>query len=220
MSREKLMEARKLIEAKRYEEGAAILRTLPNDPAAQKWLAQLEMKGVVPPASAGNELAALRAGLVNPLEHQKSHSLFPVFVGVALMLIAALQAVMIVALVRDRGPVEIEQPVSVHGTVSVEADETDEQAPGVLVVEQSVQQWEYLYMVYSQSMQMPIVATKDNDAGHDLAVRLLDLRDTLDVENDILLPYFLTVLGEDGWEVVGFKDAPNTLEFVFKRPIT
>ena len=218
MSRDRLVEARKLIEAKRYEEGAAILRTLPNDQTAQKWLAQLDLKGVVPPAPAENDLAALRASLVNPPERQESRSLFPIFVGVAMMLIVVLQVVMIIALVRDRGPVEIEQPVSVHGTVSVEPDKTDEQAPGVLAIEQSVQQWEYLYMVYSHSMQMPIVATKDYEIGHALTVRLLDLRDTLDVENGVLLPYFLTVLGEDGWEVVGFKDAPNTLEFVFKRP--
>lgn len=47
MSRDRLMEARKLIEAKRYEEGAAILRTLPNDPTAQKWLGQMEAKRVI-----------------------------------------------------------------------------------------------------------------------------------------------------------------------------
>lgn len=49
MPREKLMEARKLIEAKRYEEGAAILRMLPNDPTAQKWLSLMEAKRVVKP---------------------------------------------------------------------------------------------------------------------------------------------------------------------------
>lgn len=49
MSRDRLVEARKLIEAKRYEEGAAILRTLPNDPTAQKWLKFLEERGVIAP---------------------------------------------------------------------------------------------------------------------------------------------------------------------------
>jgi hypothetical protein len=41
MSREKLSAARELIKAKRYEEAAAILRTIPDDPQAQKWLGQM-----------------------------------------------------------------------------------------------------------------------------------------------------------------------------------
>lgn len=41
MSREKLLQARSLIQEKRFDEARIILRSMPNDPTAQKWLAKL-----------------------------------------------------------------------------------------------------------------------------------------------------------------------------------
>ncbi len=47
MSREKLLEARNLIQSKCYHDAAAILRTLPGDPQAQKWLDQMKENGLI-----------------------------------------------------------------------------------------------------------------------------------------------------------------------------
>jgi hypothetical protein len=44
MSREKLQEAKSLIQEKRFDEARAILRSMPDDPTAQNWLAKLNEK--------------------------------------------------------------------------------------------------------------------------------------------------------------------------------
>jgi len=233
MSRDKLLEARKLIEAKRFEEGAAVLRSLPNDPTAQKWLAQLELKGVVPPASADNELAALRASLVNPTERKESQSLFPMFVGTLMVLIVILQGLIVYVVVDSsvslKDSLNFTEPVDVHGRVSIDDTvevtgtvklDSSSSSSTINAVERALQEWEYLTVNYSQADSYVKEGNgryewvSSNDFMYDLALFgdyiCNPFSDTDSFEEcDAKFQgqaFYLNLWGEDGWELVSVND--------------
>ncbi len=140
MSREKLFEARNLIQSKCYDDAAAILRTLPDDPQAKKWLDQMEEKGWIAaprmPVPAFDEFASLRSEVDSPQlssvsQPQRSSGALRGLVGLALFSIIALQGAMLVVLILDHNretAVEMPDTMQVDGNVSIK-DAVDIRGP-------------------------------------------------------------------------------------------
>ncbi len=196
MSQDPFQRVRQLVNDKRYDEAAAILRLMPDDPQAKKWLSQMEARGLIAPSMpepSVDDLSALRAEVAErqqvidvprvPREQARSGSLFRVIVGLALVLLIALQGAMLYVLMSNGGPVEIKQPVSVQGVVSVEAEENNEEVAGALAVEQGLQEWEVLKVEES------FLGFLLNDVG----IAATDAQS---------MGEYLDELGGQGWELV------------------
>ena len=215
---------------------------MPDDPQAQKWLVQMEERGwisvspiqeplfnkIVPlqpeiiPSKPTSETPISQAGNTNRL-----------LIGLALFLIIALQGAILFVLMSDKGPVEIKQPVSVQGIVSVEADENEEQTPGALAIEQSAQAWEYLTVNYSQigyagSEDFPLMEfVYSDDPVYDTALFGEYACDVGELGPECAAKfkgqaYYFDLWGRDGWEVISVIDKSTSdmyaVEMLLKRP--
>jgi hypothetical protein len=81
--------------------------------------------------------------------------------------------------------------------------------------EYTEQKWEYLVFTFGSGI--GFVASSDRALATRLNGELLEVTSRV-TPNDLPLPFFLEVIGNDGWELVTSTPDGYAVIFVFKRP--
>lgn len=220
---EKLQAARRLVNEKRYDEARALLRTIPDNPTAQRWLQKLEgtaSQSDRRTSSVGNllMLAAILVILVVTFA-----------VGVYGAFLKPVPTAMARSDIEDIIGPEIETITSTLGGIERTIDarltlistEVRSQLGRIdTSVSTETQMWEYKTLVAHERGYGPfgwINDTVDNvtDSGSYKVDRVYFLED-----KQAPLIQRLNELGSQGWELVGFVHNPGDIEtvFIFKRP--
>jgi hypothetical protein len=240
MSREHLDRARQLINEKKFEEAKAILRQIPNDPTAQKWLERLDHKAE---ASTTAGVAPQRVRLL-PLY-------FLNLVIIALLAVLVLGVLPVKVVVNDpisinnpsedssevsnpvtvQGEVSLSEPIDINGTVPISGSVTIAEPVDVNGVV-SVAINEPVEVFFDESVGLLSETTAGPQKWEYLKVELglfgIELDGVVNgyVGTTVSVPEYIQELGQAGWELVnvayyelGFNNSFTVYEALFfKRP--
>jgi len=231
MNSEQLQQARSFIEQKRYDEARAILRTMPSDLTAQKWLLRLEQIAPENMTSSKQSIAVKQRSTSNPL------------LWLMLLVIAVLLGASLYELYRLPDRIAVAQ-LNLQPTPTVNIIQTSTHTPTIMptfvptttpVVAELLSRWEYLTFNYSQGNtfedeRRPYELAYSNDLFYDVALFGVDACLEEELFSDQVncwadnfrgLDYFLDTYGNDQWELISLVDKSTEysyrVEAIFKR---